>query len=184
MIERIRNQGFTLVELLVVISIIALLMSILVPCLGKARSKARRMVCLSNLHSAAIAFRMYLDDNNGIMPPAARYPSLGLNNKRPIAEFLAPFIGDLKALLCPADNGYIRTDYTERYFESEGASYEYNEILGGKRVEDTYLTDDLGFNERDVHVLYDYDHFHGRKGEKGSVNYLYANGHIGDRTGD
>ena len=171
-------------ELLVVISIIILLMSILVPCLAKARSVAKRTVCKSNLHSAAIAFRMYLDDNNGIMPPAARYPSLGLNDKDPIAEFLKAFIGDTKALLCPADHGYIRPDYTERYFESEGSSYEYNETLGNQRVEDTYLTNDLGFNERDVHVLYDYDHFHGRKGEKGSVNYLYANGRVGDRTGD
>ena len=184
MIERIRKQGFTLVELLVVISIISLLMSILVPCLAKAKSIAKRTVCKANLHSAAVGFRMYLDDNNGIMPPAARYPSLGLNDKNPIAEFLKPFIGDTKALHCPADNGYIRPDYTERYFESEGASYEYNEILGGRRVEDTYLTEDLGFNERDLHVLYDYDHFHGRKGEKDSVNYLYSDGHVGDRTGD
>ena len=43
MIERIRNQGFTLVELLVVISIISLLMSILVPCLDKAKSIAKRV---------------------------------------------------------------------------------------------------------------------------------------------
>lgn len=57
------------------------------------------------------------------------------------------------------------------------------------RVGVGYLTDEIVFNkekvhERDVHVLYDYANFHGKKGKKGSVNYLYVDGHIGDRTGD
>lgn len=173
-----------MLELLVVISIIALLTSILVPSLAKVKSVAKRTVCKSNLHSAAVGFRMYLDEYDDYMPPAARYPSLGLNDKKPVAEFLAPFLGGPKTLLCPADNGHKRPDYAERYFESEGASYEYMEALGGNRVADTYLTDDLGFNERSIHVLYDYDHFHGAKGKKGSVNYLYSDGHIGDRAGD
>jgi len=189
MVKGIREQGFTLVELLVVIGVIALLTSILVPCLGKARSVAKRTVCLSNLHSAAIAFRMYLDDNNHVMPPATRYPSLGLNDKKPIADFLKPFIGDPKALRCPADDGHRRPGRTERYFETEGSSYEYLQTLGGVRVGTGYLTDEVVFNEdrvheRDIHVLYDYANFHGRKGRKGSVNYLYADGHVGDRTGD
>ncbi len=184
MIERIRNQGFTLLELLVVIGIIALLTSILVPSLAKVKSVAKRTVCLSNLHSAAVGFRMYLEEYNDYMPPAARYPSLGLNNKKPIAEFLGPFLGSPKSLRCPADDGHKRPDYTERYFVSEGSSYEYMEALGGKRVDDTYLTGNLGFNERDVHIIYDYDHFHGKKGKKGSVNYLYSDGQIGDRRGN
>jgi len=188
MVKGIREQGFTLVELLVVIGIIALLTGILVPCLGKARSVAKRTVCLSNLHSAAIAFRTYLDDNNHVMPPAARYPSLALNGKRPISEFLKLYLGDLKALRCPADDGHKRAGRTHRYFETEGASYEYLQTLGGVRVGVGYLTDEVIFNkdkvhEREIHVLYDYANFHGRKGTTGSVNYLYADGHIGDRTG-
>jgi prepilin-type processing-associated H-X9-DG protein len=59
--------------------------------------------------------------------------------------------------------------------------------LGGKRVGVGYLTDKVIFNdekvhEREVQVLYDYTNFHGKRGKKGSVNYLYADGHIGDRT--
>jgi prepilin-type N-terminal cleavage/methylation domain-containing protein/prepilin-type processing-associated H-X9-DG protein len=186
MVKGIRRRGFTLVELLVVTSIIALLTGILVPCVGKAKSIAKRTVCLSNLHSAAIAFRLYLDDNHHLMPPAARYPSLGLNDKRPIAEYLMPFIKDDKALRCPADDGHRRAGRTERYFVTEGSSYEYLQTLGGVRVGVGYLTEAVIFNkdkvhEREVHVLYDYANFHGRKGRKGSVNYLYADGHIGDR---
>jgi prepilin-type processing-associated H-X9-DG protein len=184
MVEGMRERGSTLVELLVVISVIALLTGIIVPCLGKARSVAKRTVCLSNLHSAAIVFRMYLDENKHIMPPAARYPSLKLNNKKPIAAFLTPYLANPKALRCPADDGHQRADRTEAFFESEGSSYEYLDTLGGKRVTDTYLTKDLGYKEREIHVLYDYASFHGRKGGKGCVNYLYADGHIGDRTGD
>jgi prepilin-type N-terminal cleavage/methylation domain-containing protein len=57
--------GFTLVELLVVISIIALLMAVLLPALGKAREQTRMVVCVSNLKQwGNIAF-MYSESNNG-----------------------------------------------------------------------------------------------------------------------
>ena len=56
--------GFTLVELLVVISIIAMLMSILMPALGRAREAARRVVCLSNLRQLTLAWNMYVMDND------------------------------------------------------------------------------------------------------------------------
>lgn len=181
---RIENRAFTLLELLVVISIIALLTGILVPSISKVRAMAKSTVCKSNLHAAAAGFRMYLDEYDDLMPPAARYPSLEINDKKPIAEFLEPFMGGPKSLLCPADDGHKRDDYTVRYYESEGSSYEYQEALGGKRVDETYLTNEIGMSERNVHVIYDYDHFHGKKDRRGSVNYLYSDGHIGDRKGN
>lgn len=60
-----RCSAFTLVELLVVISIIALLLSVLLPALGKARENARSAVCRSQLKQLGMAVTLYAENNNG-----------------------------------------------------------------------------------------------------------------------
>ena len=63
-----RNKGFTLVELLVVIGIIAVLISILLPALSKARGQANILKCQANLRTMGQGIVMYANQNKGYFP--------------------------------------------------------------------------------------------------------------------
>jgi prepilin-type N-terminal cleavage/methylation domain-containing protein/prepilin-type processing-associated H-X9-DG protein len=62
------GEGFTLVELLVVIALIALLMAILLPALGRAREMGKRAVCLAQIKQLQICWNMYCDEKNDKVP--------------------------------------------------------------------------------------------------------------------
>ena len=65
---RTQRRGFTLVELLVVIGIIALLLSILIPVLNQAKERALRVKCAAHLHNVGESLFIYANDNKGKLP--------------------------------------------------------------------------------------------------------------------
>ena len=164
------GAGFTLAELLVVISIIALLISILTPVLGKAKVIARRTACRSQLRGVGMALRMYVDDNDQMMPVAAQLPSQEPNLPC-ITDVLLPYLKNRKAMRCPADR-------QDNYFEKEGSSYEYPHFVRGRRVDDTFMGEK--WSETNVPVLFDFGPFHNRRGRRGAINFLFGDGHVGD----
>ena len=87
-IQRIR--GFTLVELLVVIGIIALLISMLLPALNRARDAAKTAVCLSQLRQIGIASVLYAGDHRDYLVPSFTLPATPDGDR--IHQFLAKYV--------------------------------------------------------------------------------------------
>jgi prepilin-type N-terminal cleavage/methylation domain-containing protein/prepilin-type processing-associated H-X9-DG protein len=73
-VVKTKDKGFTLVELLVVIAIIALLMAVLLPALNKARTQAKRIVCLSNMKQLVAAWMAYADASDGKLVNGGQLP--------------------------------------------------------------------------------------------------------------
>lgn len=182
------RRAFTLIELLVVIGIIALLVSILLPVLSKAKARADRVACSAHLRDIGASFQMYLNDSKGKLPLVNTMPSLKppVNAGPSLPKLLEPYVKTATGVFrCRSDSitedSSSATSGLQTYFDREGSSYQYNpmlSILAGQRLQDSPLYQ-LG-KQTLLPIVSDYEPFHGKKGQAGASNHLFADMHVSD----
>lgn len=167
------KRAFTLVELLVVISIIGILASLLLPVIAKGKAGAQATQCLSNLRQLGVGLQLFVDQNNQRMPtmydrPVATNPFM-TNFPTSPDRVLSNFVGAAQVWKCPSDD--------KQLFLQTGSSYAWNVLVNGQ-AEDRFRIFSINFKSHQVPLFFDKESFHRARGEDKAVNYLYADGHI------
>jgi prepilin-type N-terminal cleavage/methylation domain-containing protein len=178
-----KEKGFTLVELLVVVAIIGVLISLSMPALGRARVVTKRTKCMAHLRAIGQGVQAYLDVNRERYPWASSFPlpqpavppgpiAMGAEDdgeqEDPIPDADLPpiylAIGNeighqQKVFICPADRNTKETRIsTSTYHRALGTSYEWDALAyNGRRVGHTRYTGRKGAGEESGLGLSAYD---------------------------
>lgn len=109
--KRHAETGFTLIEILLVLGVIAILSVLSMAAVARGREKGRQSACLSNIRALGLACHMYADDNDGYLPPYTNsWPIKGTwvpywGDPKPdlLHAALMPYVQARKTWFCPSD---------------------------------------------------------------------------------
>ncbi len=131
MYKKKRCSGFTLIELLVVVAVIAMLLSVIIPVMGKVKEKSRRVLCQNNVRLFYIGLTVYANNHNQTLP--SDFPSSQVNHTLALSpqcrDTIIRLIGHNKLLECPSLGGPFKNADGWKY-EGVGCIIGYN-YLGG-----------------------------------------------------
>jgi len=179
-------RGFTLVEMLFVLMIIALLSSLLSPALQTARAKALSAACGSNLRQIGVAVVLATGDNNNRFPqiegmpngPTYTYPQTNGGNgstAKPMLQVLGPYGVDNEVLKCPCDTATTGSN-GKSYFQAQGSSYQWRPFVDDEVASDpvvVFRSQIMPVSTTRMCVAFDFAQVH-----MGRSNRLYADGHV------
>lgn len=147
--------GFTLVELLVVVSIIGLLIGLLLPVLASTRKSVQKTTCASNLRQIGIAVQAHRTDNKDRLP-AARYmpePFLSADEDPPLPEAMKGYL--------PGEGGKTNSVYRcpddDVVYDLCGTSYDYVSMFSGMRPQDIFFIRMGAATEEQIILSRDFD---------------------------
>ena len=162
-----RTQAFTLIELLITITLIAALVSVAIPATDRIIHKSRATHCMGNLRNLGVALQLYLNDHANMMPTLVTARESKESKELAIDNTLDEYIEDERVFCCKADS--------RRLWETTGTSYLWNNLLNGQDITTLNFFGFIKSGNR-IPVMSDKESWH--KYRDVQVNILYADGHV------
>lgn len=154
-----KRRGFSLVEILIVIAVLAVIAGAGIPLARSAIAKSREAACLNNLRSLGVGLESYLQEHSQKLPELAAGRSSKTSDEPVLETVLLPYLESPEAFKCPQDSAQ---------FAKSGSSYLWNSTQSGLLVSELRF---FGIEDRPdkIPLITDKESWH-----PSGTNFLYA----------